>query len=245
MEIDVAGEAPRPVGGNIFQGGEVKTLVRTAAALAVALLAFTAQASEYRLLVLDGQYVKWNKPSFGSGAVVRYAFAKKVHSDPAAINCRQIVPMDQLLQSSKVSEAEFEAEVHAAIAQWEAVADVEFRHVSDPEEADLIIGAQGRPRGIAYTNVSTAKGVPGQIAPIGESRICFNPLVAWEVGVDGIAETYNFRQVVAHEIGHVLGLDHPGRGGELMGFAYSEEITGLQEGDIRGAVLLYGLRVAH
>lgn len=220
----------------------MKTLVRITAALVVALIALSAQAGEYQLLVLKGQYVKWNQPRFGTGAVVRYAFATAAHNDPKAINCRQIVPLDQLLRSSEVSRARFESEVRAAVAAWEAVADIDFRQVADPRDADLVIGAQARPRGVAYANVSQAKGVPGQIAPITAARICFNPLVAWEVAVDGRKETYNIRQVVAHEIGHILGLDHPGRTGELMGFAYSEESTGLQKGDIQGAVKLYGAR---
>jgi predicted Zn-dependent protease len=43
-----------------------------------------------------------------------------------------------------------------------------------------------------------------------------------------------------HEIGHALGLDHPEQRSQLMHFKYDESRTGLQAGDIAGAVKLYG-----
>jgi len=53
-------------------------------------------------------------------------------------------------------------------------------------------------------------------------------------------KSYRLRYVLAHEIGHVLGLDHPSPSGELMSFEYSGRLEGLQPGDIAGIVALYG-----
>jgi hypothetical protein len=46
--------------------------------------------------------------------------------------------------------------------------------------------------------------------------------------------------VLAHEIGHTIGLDHPGATGALMGYRNQGNIDWLMPGDIAGAVALYG-----
>jgi predicted Zn-dependent protease len=70
--------------------------------------------------------------------------------------------------------------------------------------------------------------------------ICFNPLQLWETALDGRRETFSIRRVATHEIGHTIGLDHPGRTGQLMGYMYREDTDRLQSGDAAGAKLLYG-----
>ncbi|HRO67020.1 MAG TPA: matrixin family metalloprotease, partial [Pseudobdellovibrionaceae bacterium] len=46
--------------------------------------------------------------------------------------------------------------------------------------------------------------------------------------------------VVAHEIGHILGLDHPRDEGQLMGRKILETTRGMGEGDTEGIRILYG-----
>ena len=46
---------------------------------------------------------------------------------------------------------------------------------------------------------------------------------------------------MAHELGHVLGLDHVGASGAVMAFRYDERHPGLTEGDVVGAQRIYGL----
>lgn len=53
---------------------------------------------------------------------------------------------------------------------------------------------------------------------------------------------YDLRYALAHEIGHTIGLDHPGPSGQLMSFRYEERFHGLQPKDVAGLAALYGHR---
>ena len=70
--------------------------------------------------------------------------------------------------------------------------------------------------------------------------MCLDPNHAWTIGFDGDTSTYDLRYTLMHEIGHTIGLDHPGPSGQVMGFKYHEEFDRLQAGDQRGALRLYG-----
>jgi hypothetical protein len=50
------------------------------------------------------------------------------------------------------------------------------------------------------------------------------------------------RYTIAHEIGHTIGLNHPGPSGQLMGYKYAETFRAPQPGDLDGAIALYGSR---
>ena len=67
-----------------------------------------------------------------------------------------------------------------------------------------------------------------------EPLICFNPLQKWKVGFDGNLDVYDMRYTLTHEIGHAIGLDHPGAAGALMGFRYDEKLKGLAQERYRG-----------
>ena len=78
------------------------------------------------------------------------------------------------------------------------------------------------------------------ITSLTQAAICLNPEVSWRTAPDGDRDSYDLRLVLAHEIGHAIGLDHPGREGQLMGFAYQGNLSDLTPGDVAGVVLLYG-----
>ena len=214
-----------------------------AAIFAPAIFAPIAAAEEagiFRIIDLKGSSVKWGSPKMGTGAAVTYAFATEPVVFSEARNCRAMEPMDALLASSGVGQALYEAETARAFDAWSAVADIEFRRVSDPDAADILIGAQARPVGRAFSNVAYARSAPGAVRPLEKSLICLNPQQPWKVGFDGNLEVYDLRYTLKHEIGHAIGLDHPDTTSQVMSYRYEERFTTLQAGDISGAVALYG-----
>ncbi|CAN5415689.1 hypothetical protein BH10PSE7_BH10PSE7_32630 [soil metagenome] len=227
-------------------------------ALMVAVAADPVCAADYRLLVLDGSLVKWGPAETGTGAVVTWSFVKDAVTLPKARNCSSLMPFDTLEMTSNISMNGLRSEAEGAFAAWEAVADLDFRYTADPATADILIGAQGQPMGRAFTNVALsdktteraladAPGGPDAASPhdmreIRQSLICLNPLQRWKTKLDGDLDVYDLKYTLTHEIGHAIGLDHPGSGGALMGFRYQEKVQGLRPGDIQAAQTLYGVR---
>jgi hypothetical protein len=195
----------------------------------------------YVELVLDGHPVKWGNPVAGTGATVTYTVAGAAMTFPDARNCPAIGSLDPLLARNRVARAALDNELERAFSAWSAVANIRFRR-TDAASADIVIGAQATPVGRAFTNVdyrTTADASKGPRA-IRQSLICLNPLTGWKVGFDGDLNVYDLRYALTHEIGHAIGLNHPGQAGELMDFRYREAFRGPQAGDIAGAVALYG-----
>jgi hypothetical protein len=241
-----------------------------AAMFLVAAFASPGSAAGYRLLQLNGNLVKWGKPALGQGAVITWALLDKASHYPDALNCRSMVPLALRLADGPAKGGLAVEELRRAFDSWSAVADIGFRMIDDPEQADIVIGSQAIPTGRAFSSVAyggagevlersvAAKGlsptarqgagpersVPGPMAvkSIRQSLICLNPDKTWKVGYDGNLEVYDLYFTFLHEIGHTIGLDHPGVSGEVMGFRYDEKVKDLQEGDVEAVRRLYGER---
>lgn len=202
----------------------------------------SARASqEFLLLKLDGAYVKWGEPVLGTGATVRYAFITGETKFSGARNCEAMTPLDAPLKKFAIEPAQLRNEAAAAFAMWERAADIRFEAIDDPERADILIGGQLAPKGRAFANV-TYRHDDGATRRIDKALICLNQTQPWKVGFGGDAGAYDLRYTIAHEIGHAIGLNHPGPSGQLMGFKYGEGFRALQTGDTDGAVALYGSR---
>ena len=200
-----------------------------------------AVAEDYRLLKIDGVNLKWGAAEFGSGASVSYGFATADQAFPDAINCRSLAPMRKLAAAWAGDAARLERLAAAAFAIWSREADLEFRPAAPGEAPDILIGAEGTPQRVAFANVWHGDGAPGGIAPLTRATICFNPEAAWSTGTGPMREgELDLGTVLAHEIGHAIGLDHPGATGALMGYSNQGSIDHLMPGDIAGAVALYG-----
>jgi hypothetical protein len=209
--------------------------------LSLALFLQSAHANErgYLLLELDGYKVKWGDPRLGVAASVSYAFADETMHFENAYNCSDMAPIEGILGES-LSRETLMLEAAAAFRVWERAAGLSFHKVSDARNADIVLGAQGQPRGRAFANVSYAPDPQDGVRAIEKSLVCLNPDNQWKVGFDGNADVYDLRYTLIHEIGHAIGLDHPGASGQLMAFRYTEAFADLQSGDLRGIQLLYG-----
>lgn len=206
--------------------------------------ATVASDGSFRLLELDGYYVKWGENALGAGATVSYAFVDVPMRFDGARNCRELVPMTELATRNGIPEATFHVETTAAFRAWEQAANITFRRVDQPEHADILIGAQGQPVGRAFANVTYQPGSTDGIKAIDQALVCLNPDQRWKVGFDGDVDVYDVRYTLVHEIGHAIGLDHPGPYGQIMSFGYSEKYRDLQPGDFHGVRLLYGAGIS-
>jgi hypothetical protein len=221
--------------------------LRRLALVAGAFFAILGQASAgadapslFRPLILDGHQLKWGQPKLGSGARVSYAIVTGERHFPGARNCAGIKPVDTILTSNRIAASTFREELAQAFAAWQTEAGITFEQ-SDPESADILIGAQIMPRGRAFTNVSYNEEAttPG-VRSLTKALICLNPSERWKIGFDGNLDVYDLRYTLMHEIGHAIGLNHPEVQRVLMHFSYHEKFRSLQEGDMQGAIAVYG-----
>jgi Matrixin len=181
-------------------------------------------------------------------------------------NCGTMSAFSDIVSGSNgVTENTAKGELHAALAAWEAVAAVKFVEVGGGEPANILVGATVNSDGRAFANLSLADGLAIQPAPkalgslmsplatgsdgtlqeapaasIKQAYVCLNPRFRWKVGFDGDLSVYDLRHTFMHEIGHVIGLDHPGSSGAIMSYRYDESACDLQTSDIIAAQRLYG-----
>jgi hypothetical protein len=204
--------------------------------------AWAADIASFKTLRLEGNAVRWQAPSRGQQRILSYAVVAQDVEFAGARNCGKMTRPDALMSASQIAPEAIHAEIAAAFAMWETVANIGFREATDPNQADILIGAQLEPEGWAFANVFYDTLSTETVKPISKALICLNPEKRWKIGFDGDLRTYDVRYTIAHEIGHTIGLDHPSGAGQIMGYRYEETFRDLQGGDIAGAVLLYGKR---
>lgn len=210
----------------------------------IALAPLSAGAAEdFRLLRLGGKIVKWGQPTLGLPSTITYALVNEHMEFPEARNCREMVPIDSLVSNSNFSRQRFVEELEAAFASWEAVAGIRFERSTDPRTADIKLGAQAEPKRWAFADVSHSRSGLPTVQTIDRALICLNPMRAWALDFGNEAAGYNLRYVLLHEIGHAIGLNHTQDDAQVMSHKYPLVRRGLQQGDIRGATILYGAPV--
>ena len=246
----------RPVAKGTVGGPQVLAaveLARACGALVVvaSLLGTTAPglASDgYRPLHIGGAGVRWPRPavspgdqSVGSGrTVLTYAVAEGEIESAGAINCSRITAPHRIAAALGLGMGEVEDLIADAFARWQRVANIAFVRAAPGTAADIVIGEQSEPTGIAFTNVVLGAGWTDGRRHIARSQICLNPERRWKIGFDGDLTSYDVGYALTHEIGHAIGLDHPSPRGHLMSFRYDERVAELSTGDVQGAIALYG-----
>lgn len=243
MIRDLILRQPPSQSGLILKTLTMAVLLLLASPLAAEKLTAEKTENGYRLLELDGYKVKWGEQILGVGASISYAFADETLEFKNARNCGVLAPMERLAGQDLPLET-LRLETAAAFRVWERAADLSFHEVANARDADIIIGAQGQPRSRAFANVSYRPGEREGVRAIDQSLVCLNPEEKWKVGFGGDTDIYDIRYTLIHEIGHAIGLDHPGPSGQVMGFRYTEAFPGLQPGDLSGIRRLYGHRAS-
>ena len=180
-------------------------------------------------------------------------------------NCGAMRPFADITTASpNVPPALARTALSSAFQAWENVANIRFVEVDDVRHANLVVGAAVSSRGRAFANLTLRDGMDGapiakslgQSAPdrpqplrrpasddaaeIEQAYVCLNPTARWKTGFDGDLAVYDLRFTFVHEIGHAIGLDHPGSSGSVMGYRYDEHVTSLQPADIDAVQRLYG-----
>jgi hypothetical protein len=181
-------------------------------------------------------------------------------------NCGAMGAFDEIVvASSSLTVATVKEELRAAFASWEKVAGVSFVEINEVERANVVVGATIASKGPAFANLSVGSGLGRQpvakglgtesgtmavatddtapinsAATIEQAYICLSPKQPWKIGFDGNLGVYDLRHTFMHEIGHAIGLDHPGRSGAIMGYRYDEHVRELQPPEIAAAQFLYG-----
>ena len=179
---------------------------------------------------------KWGSPVFGTGATVTWSYMASgvdCSADGGGVcsSFASFMPVG------------FEAAVNAAFAAWASVADLTFMQIADGGEAFNAPGTSGDIRlgGHAFDGPSGTLA-HGYYPPVnGDTAagdIHFDTAESWKLGWGGPG--FNIYQVLSHELGHALGLDHTAVPNSLMNPFYTEAFMGPQADDIAGMQYIYG-----
>lgn len=180
---------------------------------------------------------KWGPLGMGTGASVTWSLM------PTGTSCIAESAACTVSHLSTFMPAGYHAAITSAFAAWSAVADITFTEVLDNGLAFNAGGAVGDLR----VGGHTFDGLGGVLAhgffpPVNGTSaagdIHFDIADTWEIGFAGTG--FDIFTVMAHEIGHAIGLDHTSVPLSLMNPFYSEAFVGLQADDIAGGVFIYG-----
>lgn len=222
------------------------------------------------LLHANGHVFRWGAPGSSKVQTITYAILAGSYAVPGGKsivspdNCGSMNAFSSITRNSPaVTTGRAADALRDAFAAWEAVAAIKFVPAGDAERANIIIGASGEPHGRAFANLSyqadpnaqpvaMALGktddhslhqqapVPDTIAKIEQAYVCLNPALPWKTGFDGNLQVYDLKYTFIHEIGHAIGLDHPGKTGAVMAYRYDETVNGLTPSDIAAIQSIYG-----
>jgi hypothetical protein len=157
---------------------------------------------------------------------------------------------------------QFQTEIRAALAAFEAVANIDFVEVTDSSASMLRFGfvndfpafpwspaIAGGPGGVAGQATVRFADNAAPVIHLAEADIAFDAKETWQV-VNGNILTgpggTRFFSIALHEIGHAIGLDHHVTAGErsIMKASLDPTYNGLEAIDIQALQAIYGAPAA-
>ncbi len=207
----------------------------TAIALTGLLSSLSAQA-----FVTTG--FKWDSTTAGQGAALTWGYAQegsacRISGDGCGGGTVSDISANILPGGASV----IDQQVRGTFDAWSDVADLSFTFTTDTD-ADILIGAHaidGGSNTLAHAFTSFSVNDSG----LNQARTSDIHLDSGDTfGVDANTRGGFFFNTLAHEIGHVLGLDHVSDTGSLMNAIIQRTFVGPQADDIAGVQSLYGAR---
>jgi len=180
---------------------------------------------------------KWGDPTMGTGAIVTWSLMNTGTSCAAEFAGCTTTSLADFMPAG------FLSVVESAFAAWSAVADINFVMVADDGAAFNVPGTSGNIRlgGHAFDGAFgvLAHGYyPPRNGNTAAGDIHFDIAENWKLGFGGSG--FDLFQVLTHELGHAIGLDHSSVPRSLMNPYYTEQFRGPQADDIAGARYIYG-----
>lgn len=183
---------------------------------------------------------KWGSPTMGTGATVSWSLM------PSGTSCSQEFAGCTITSFADAMPVGWQSAVNAAFAMWSSVANLTFVQVADDGAAFNTATTSGDIRlGLHVFDGAFNILAHGYYPPVNGGSaagdIHFDIAENWKIGLGGPG--FDITQVLAHELGHALGLDHTGVANSLMNPFYSEAFYGPQADDIAGMQFIYGAAV--
>lgn len=174
---------------------------------------------------------------------LKYAMVDKTIFFPDAYNCGT---MDNIAShmGGKNPDERIVRVVEQALSIWAEVTHFEFKFVENIDDADIVFGAYSNPKsayfGRAALRTSDRPFLDTPYLEIQTGAVCLNAPKLWGTGGAPI-DNKSLAYLIAHEIGHVIGLNHADGDNHLMSQSFEPpyQKVGLSVGDTMGVQSLY------
>lgn len=182
---------------------------------------------------------KWDSTTLGQGASLTWGYANNESPCRIGSDCTGDIVGDISTSILSEGQAVIDSEIRRAFDSWSAVADLTFAFTT-AADPDILIGEHSIDgNNVVAHSFTSFFNEPGLNLAI-VNDIHFDTGDTFRLNADFSPGSYFFN-VLAHEIGHTLGLSHVDDFESLMNPIVPEFFDGPQADDIAGIQSLYGV----